>query len=182
VYCSFGSQTANYPIRQRILRDVIKLLAVSDRYQVVASMGSSDEALCVQNQYPSVIVLKTVPQLDVLRRASAIITHGGLGTIKESILSEVPMLVIPFVYDQPENARRVSYHKLGMILEHTQFSPETFLSTFARFESSISTFRENLSKMKEQMLAAERQVPSIIILESVIREALSACEGRTTIA
>jgi UDP:flavonoid glycosyltransferase YjiC (YdhE family) len=182
VYCSFGSQIANYPVAPQILRDIIKLLTISDRYQVVASMGSSDEALCIQNQYPSVIALQTVPQLDVLRRATATITHGGLGTIKESILSEVPMLVIPFRRDQPENARRVNYHKLGMILEHTQFSPATFLSTFARFENSMSTLRENLSKMKEIMLAAERQTPSIAVLESVIRETLSTREGPTTIA
>jgi len=182
VYCSFGSQIANYPVPKQILRDIIKLLALSDRYQVVASMGSSDEALYIQNQYPSVIALKTVPQLDVLRGAAATITHGGLGTIKEAIMCEVPMLVIPFDNDQPGNAKRVNYHKLGMVLERTQFSPATFLSTFASFENSIPTFRDTLSKMNEIMLAAEREAPSIAILESVIWEMLSAREARTNLA
>jgi UDP:flavonoid glycosyltransferase YjiC (YdhE family) len=181
VYCSFGSQIINYPSAQQILRDVIKLLAISGQYQVVASVGSSDEVLYIQNQYPSVIALQTVPQLDVLRSATATITHGGLGTIKESIWSGVPMLVIPFVHDQPENARRVSYHRLGMTLEPTKFSATAFLSTFATFQDEIPAFRENLFKMKEVMLALEQESPSVAILESAISEMLAARDGRAAI-
>ncbi|WP_345271505.1 glycosyltransferase [Nibrella viscosa] len=57
-----------------------------------------------------------VPQLQVLQQANVFITHGGLGSVKESIYYEVPMLVYPLDphYDQPGNALKVEHHGLGL--------------------------------------------------------------------
>jgi len=40
-------------------------------------------------------VFTYVSQLDVLTKASVFITHGGMNSVHESILKEVPMIVIP---------------------------------------------------------------------------------------
>lgn len=172
VYCSFGSQISNRPATAQVLREVIHVLAENGTYQIVASVGSLDEAQRIHTQYPGVIAVSTAPQLDILEKAIAIITHGGLGTIKESIMAEVPMFVLPFLYDQPENARRVAYHELGAVLEQRNFSGETFRSSFAKFEDSIPTFRDNLRKMKQKMLAAEQDAVSDGLVESIICETL----------
>jgi UDP:flavonoid glycosyltransferase YjiC (YdhE family) len=52
------------------------------------------------------------------------ITHGGLGALKETIMYGVPALVIRFDKDQPENAARVAYHRLGYRREAGSSSPE----------------------------------------------------------
>ena len=92
-----------------------------------------------------------LPQQQLLKRAAAFVTHGGLSSIKEGILAGIPMIVTPEVFDQPFNAMRAVYHRLApaiftdemnaralelalnSILEHTLRSPEIsyFQSIFA---------------------------------------------------
>lgn len=45
-------------------------------------------------------------------RAAAIVHQGGIGTTSEAMRAGRPMLVVPFGFDQPDNAERVS--KLGI--------------------------------------------------------------------
>lgn len=58
------------------------------------------------------VAVPVVPQLDVLPLCSAFITHGGMGSVMESIAHGVPMVVVPVMGDQPKNARNVQ--RLGM--------------------------------------------------------------------
>ena len=55
-----------------------------------------------------------VPQLDVLRLCSAFITHGGMGSVMESLISRVPVIVIPLYGDQMWNSDCVASAKLGV--------------------------------------------------------------------
>jgi UDP:flavonoid glycosyltransferase YjiC (YdhE family) len=59
-------------------------------------------------------VVDKAPQLAVLSRADVMLTHGGLGSIKESLYFGVPMLVFPLRFDQEANARRVHDRGLGV--------------------------------------------------------------------
>jgi len=42
------------------------------------------------------------------------ITHGGLGAVKECIYFAVPMIVFPGKWDQPYHAARVAHHGIGV--------------------------------------------------------------------
>jgi zeaxanthin glucosyltransferase len=55
-----------------------------------------------------------LPQLDILKYADLMITHGGLGSIKECMDAEVPMLVVPInkAIDQLGNAARIEANSL----------------------------------------------------------------------
>jgi UDP:flavonoid glycosyltransferase YjiC (YdhE family) len=57
-----------------------------------------------------------VPQLLVLSKAAAFISHGGLNSIKEAIYASVPLLVYPVSedVDHKGNAARVVYHQIGL--------------------------------------------------------------------
>jgi UDP:flavonoid glycosyltransferase YjiC (YdhE family) len=65
---------------------------------------------------PHVGIVERAPQLEILRRASLMITHGGLGSVKECAALGVPMLVFPLKDDQPGNAARVEARGLGRVL------------------------------------------------------------------
>jgi UDP:flavonoid glycosyltransferase YjiC (YdhE family) len=66
---------------------------------------------------PNVWSFNPAPQLALLSRASAFITHGGINSIKESIHAEVPMIVYPRDprQDQYGNAARVVFNQLGLL-------------------------------------------------------------------
>lgn len=57
-----------------------------------------------------------MPQSALLPHCDAMITHGGMNTVKECICAGVPMLVYPLNahVEQPGNAARVVYHGLGL--------------------------------------------------------------------
>ena len=63
-------------------------------------------------------VYSSVPQISVLEKADVFVTHGGMNSVSEALLYGVPMVVIPFMADQPTNARRVEELGLGRKLEY----------------------------------------------------------------
>jgi len=63
------------------------------------------------------IVVRTAPQIELLKRAALCITHAGLNTALESLGQGVPMVAIPIGYDQPGVAARIAHHGVGEFLE-----------------------------------------------------------------
>ncbi len=62
------------------------------------------------------IVERFIPHGPILRRAAAVISHGGMGTTQKALASGVPVCVVPFIRDQFEVARRVEHCGAGTIL------------------------------------------------------------------
>ncbi|MFA7234541.1 MAG: glycosyltransferase [Terrimicrobiaceae bacterium] len=58
--------------------------------------------------------LAYAPLESVFPHAAAVVHHGGIGSCAMTLRSGVPALVIPFAYDQPDNAERL--RKLGVAL------------------------------------------------------------------
>jgi UDP:flavonoid glycosyltransferase YjiC (YdhE family) len=51
-----------------------------------------------------VIVLDYVPYQSLLPRACVVVHHGGVGTTSQGLLAGVPTLIVPFAFDQSDNA------------------------------------------------------------------------------
>ena len=70
---------------------------------------------------PSVLHVDYVPLSAVLPRAAAVVHHGGVGTLAQALRAGCPQLVMPFSFDQPDNAIRLIELGVGAAI-----SPETF--------------------------------------------------------
>lgn len=119
LYCSFG--TFFEGADKRLLNFVIMLCKIVEQIpgiQLVCSVNKCVIEAMHAERYDRnrVSLFHKVPQTTVLANASAFITHGGMGSIKESIFHHVPMIVLPLdlFYDQNDNALRVEHHKLGV--------------------------------------------------------------------
>ena len=53
------------------------------------------------------LIVRFAPQLELLKRATLVITHAGLNTVLESLLEGVPMVAVPLGNDQPGVAARL---------------------------------------------------------------------------
>jgi MGT family glycosyltransferase len=62
---------------------------------------------------PNVTVTRWVRHADVLPHCSAVITHGGHGTVLKALIAGVPLVVVPLGRDQPDNAARVVHAGAG---------------------------------------------------------------------
>ena len=54
-----------------------------------------------------VMHLKYAPLQRLAARASALVHHGGIGTLAQGLRSAVPQLAVPQFFDQPDNARHL---------------------------------------------------------------------------
>lgn len=67
-----------------------------------------------------VAVFNYAPYGELLPRAAAVVHQGGVGTTGQSLRAGIPMLVVPFNHDQPDNAARVT--RLGVARNLTRES------------------------------------------------------------
>ncbi|HKQ62600.1 MAG TPA: glycosyltransferase [Candidatus Polarisedimenticolaceae bacterium] len=114
VYCSLGSVVLSKFPRDaaRLIQLFLDALAARPRLQGVAAIGRYVDARTLR--CPDNVVLRDeAPQLRLLARSRLMVSHGGLTGVKEAIYHGVPLLVVPFFFDQPGNAARVAFHGLG---------------------------------------------------------------------
>jgi MGT family glycosyltransferase len=58
------------------------------------------------------IAVDYAPYQSLLPRASAVVHHGGVGTTSQALLAGVPALIVPFAFDQSDNAEHA--RRLGV--------------------------------------------------------------------
>jgi MGT family glycosyltransferase len=83
---------------------------------VILSIGTNVSVDSLGAAPKNFIVASQVPQLAVLRRARAFVTHGGMNSVSESLSYGVPMVVVPQMGEQAIIGRRVAQLGAGMSL------------------------------------------------------------------
>ena len=153
IYCSLGSQSYRY-FRQAagtFLSLVVKSFLQREDYQLVLHIGRDRSVEEFAGLPARIKVCSWAPQLTILKRASAAITHGGLNTIQECIYSGVPMVVFPSVNDEPGNAARIVYHGLGVRGNLQRCSVQQLLSMIDEvIENQL--YKDNIVRMRDQIV------------------------------
>jgi len=62
------------------------------------------------------VVRNYVPQLEILQRVNAFITHGGMNSVHEGLTYGVPEVVVPHQFEQLLNGKRVAETGTGLLL------------------------------------------------------------------
>ena len=106
------------------------------------------------------------PYSQVFPRAAAIVHQGGIGTTGEALRSGRPMLVVPFAFDQPDNASRVERLGVARILYPKRYR--------------APRVREHLKALLEDPAYAvrAREVSSRVRSEDGVQKACAAIEER----
>ncbi len=68
---------------------------------------------------PNVLVERWVDPAAIVPHASVVVCHGGSGTTFDALACGVPLVVIPFMADQPANARLVSGAGAGVVVDES---------------------------------------------------------------
>jgi zeaxanthin glucosyltransferase len=111
VYASLGTLQNQL---QHVFRAI--LAGLSDlSVQVVLALGKKDAAWNEPTP-TNALVVGYAPQLELIERASLVITHAGLNTALETLTRGKPMVCIPVTNDQPGVAARVVHVGAGELL------------------------------------------------------------------
>jgi zeaxanthin glucosyltransferase len=145
VYCSTGSHP--WMNRDRLYGAAVEAIRQRPHLQMILKVNDAEEARRLEPLPENVVVVQWVPQLNVLSRASLFITHGGFGSVKESIYYGVPMMVFPCGMDQPGMAARVRYHGLGLAGNIREVNAGSLGSDIDRI-SGDPGFKKSLKKMQ----------------------------------
>ncbi len=70
------------------------------------------------------IVVPEAPMLELMPHLDAVVTHGGLNTICETLVHGVPLVVAPIKSDQPINADQVAAAGAGVRVSFHRASPD----------------------------------------------------------
>ena len=85
---------------------------------------------------PANIVVKPwVSQLEVLRRTSVFVSHGGMNSVSESLHHGVPLVLVPQMGEQEIVARRVEDLGAGLCLAKTEVTADVLRQSVRRVQS-----------------------------------------------
>src|SRR2546429_1231453 len=146
IYCSFGSQSHIFNGSEKFFQLVIDAIASKKDWQLVLTIGAHLRAADFHSVPANAILVNTAPQLDILKRASLMMTHGGFNSVKEAIFFGVPMILFPMIRDHPAIAARVVYHGLGVRGELQKISVAQIHALINRIDKD-SSFRARVESM-----------------------------------
>jgi len=111
-------------------------------FQLVLSVGNTLDPEQIGTLPSNAIVVKHAPQLELLKQASACVTHAGLNTVLEALAQGVPQVAIPVTNDQPGVAARIANKKTGLFAPLKDLSA-TRLSALLDEVLNDSSYRDN---------------------------------------
>jgi len=120
IYISLGTF---FHRRTGLFRMIINALG-GDEYQLLVNAGSAFERLSEIEVPSSVLIFRNMPQLELLPRVDAVISHGGNNTVNETLAAGKPLLVMPIGGEQGDNAARVVYLGAGLRADRKRSSAQ----------------------------------------------------------
>lgn len=134
IYASLGTTLKSRPGTFRLIAQACDGLDA----QLVMSLGGCRDPGLLRDAPGAPIIVREAPQLDLLRRAEAVITHAGANTVFETLLQGKPMIAIPEMFDQPAIAARIARLGAAIVLQPCNLSAEKIRSALSTLLSDSS--------------------------------------------
>src|SRR5262249_48812227 len=114
VYLSLGSLASG---DVELMKRLVEVLAATPHRYIVSKGPLHSEDELADNMWGA----PTLPQTNVLPLVDLVITHGGNNTTTECFHFGKPMVVLPVLWDQYDNAQRVAEKGFGRRLPTYEF-------------------------------------------------------------
>uniref|UniRef100_A0A1I7T1B4 UDP-glucuronosyltransferase n=1 Tax=Caenorhabditis tropicalis TaxID=1561998 RepID=A0A1I7T1B4_9PELO len=115
------ANTTNLP--SSIMENIMKITQKFKNIQFIVKVDKYDKkSFELAEGLKNVLVTDWVPQTAILShpRLKAFITHAGYNSLMESAHAGVPVILIPFMFDQPRNGRSVARKGWGVLRDKFQ--------------------------------------------------------------
>ncbi|OAH11439.1 macrolide family glycosyltransferase [Streptomyces jeddahensis] len=113
-----------YTDRPEFYRSCLAAFGPLSDWYVVLQIGTHVDAAALGPLPENVEVHRWVPQLAVLRKADAFVTHAGMGGSAEGLYCGVPMIAVPQDVDQFANADRLVELGVARRVDTADATPE----------------------------------------------------------
>jgi MGT family glycosyltransferase len=113
----------------------------------------------------NVIFEDFVPHSAVMRHCAGVVSQCGLGTVTKALVNEVPLVCVPLIADQPDNAARVVARGAGLRLSPGASVDETRATISAVL--SEDRFRMGAQLLGERLRAVDGATETANEIESL---------------
>jgi zeaxanthin glucosyltransferase len=175
IYCSLGTvRCLTNKDYARFCRIVMEAAVLNPMHQWIVSIGEWipwEDVTCAP---PNVIIVRNAPQLQILEKATIMITHGGGNTVKECLFFGVPMILFPLEFDNPGNAARAVAHGVGVIGGDIRTICARTLNSLVSQIEKDAFYRMQAKLFARTFRLHETAGRGIDLIESILREDKSA--------
>ena len=153
------------PARRKVLISVGTLATglAADFYQraaaAVAPLGDTVQAIItgppelVPDRPANVLVVPSVPMLSLLPRLDAVISHGGMNTVSETLAHGLPLVIAPIRHDQPVVASQVARAGAGIRVPFSRVRPAQLREALVTILDDPS-YRQAAERIRDSFAAA----------------------------
>jgi MGT family glycosyltransferase len=165
VYATFGTSRSSDLTIFNLIAEACDQLCL----QLVISLGGRCDPGSLRGLSEDAIVVKDLPQLEILKRADIVVSHGGLNTALETLMEGKPMIVIPRAFDQPAVAARLERCGIAVALPAKELSA-------GRIRSALLTlllqpgYRDAAMEMKAAVHASGGLAHAADVIEDSLRQ------------
>ncbi len=76
---------------------------------------------------PELFAAEYAPYSSVFPRSSCVVHQGGVGTTAQAMRAGIPQLVMPYAYDQPDNAARMVRLGVALTISRSRYRADTIM-------------------------------------------------------
>ena len=174
VYCAVGSHGGYWNAENslRLLESVIEAFKTRPEFQLLLQITDENVRERLAPLPDNVLAASWFPQLQVLSRASLMISHGGFGTVREALFYGVPMIIFPRGVDQPGNAARVTWSRVGLMGDIRSVTPTSIGAMLETIEKQ--RYRDNAMKLSESLQIENTCDNAVALIEASALEVQKA--------
>ncbi len=165
VYASLGTTRKSEPGIFPLIAEACEGLDL----QLVISLGGRRDPEMFAGLRGDPVVVRNAPQLELLKRAKVVITHGGLNTALETLMEGKPMVVIPKSFDQPAVAARLEWLGVAEALPAERVSAEDIRVALAKVFGNPS-YRESARQVQAKILSARGLERAADVIEDLLEK------------
>ena len=143
---------------------------------VIATVGPQIDPAELGPLREGIRVERYLDQWAVLPRCSAVVCHGGSGTVLGALAHGLPLVVIPLGADQPLNASRCEEVGAGRALDAVGATP-ALVSEVVSAVLNDPSYRLAAERLRDELAALPGPAHAVTLLERLARERGPVSEG-----
>ncbi|CAI2166617.1 8763_t:CDS:2 [Funneliformis geosporum] len=185
IYVNFGTQVCTTymtnvillqafieAINNNIIDGIIWKLTKSSSKVLFPStiMLSGSKTIINTSNHPSIHIIEESPQFAILNHSNIKIhlTHGGIGSIYESLFTGTPMLLLPIAFDQFGNSEKLLENGVGLLLSKVSLDVQDIIRKIQTLQKD-KYILINVERMKSlAILNSKRKFRAADLIEFVL--------------
>ncbi|QEC68971.1 glycosyltransferase family 1 protein [Panacibacter ginsenosidivorans] len=162
VFISFGSNPISNPGK---LTDIFEEVSKKTNQRLIISKGWAE--LATINSSPNVLYVDDVPFDLLFPKMTAIIHHGGSGTMAYAAKAGVAQAAFPYMFDQFENRKTIV--KLGLGPHSCDFKKISVSALIAAINDCVNNkrYKENALEIAQKLQDSKGLEKTIALIEKI---------------